>query len=180
MSKFLNVAALGLILSTGAAQAEPLGLGRPATEAEIAAWDIDIRPDGPALATLERWYRNAARMLAAVRTAVPEAAEIRIWPHHFDIATLATFDGPDVDPEAARSLGFGLSPGDDVIPEPYWYLLPWPVPPEDRLERLAVGSWQTQRFVGATLTGAHDERTVARFFESAADISRRAIGIDPK
>jgi cytochrome c len=49
MSKFLNVAALGLILSTGVAQAEPLGLGRPATEAEIAAWDIDIRPDGAGL-----------------------------------------------------------------------------------------------------------------------------------
>ncbi len=29
--------------------AEPLGLGRPATEAEIAAWNIDVRPDGQGL-----------------------------------------------------------------------------------------------------------------------------------
>ncbi len=29
--------------------AQPLGLGRPATEAEIAAWDIDVRPDGQGL-----------------------------------------------------------------------------------------------------------------------------------
>ncbi|MEM7743280.1 MAG: cytochrome c [Pseudomonadota bacterium] len=31
------------------ASAETLGLGRPATEAEIKAWDIDIRPDGAGL-----------------------------------------------------------------------------------------------------------------------------------
>lgn len=31
------------------AYAEPLGLGRAATPAEIAAWDIDIRPDGAGL-----------------------------------------------------------------------------------------------------------------------------------
>ncbi len=135
--------------------------------------------DGPALATIERWYRNAARLLAAVRTAVPEAGEVRIWPHHFDIATLATFDRPEIDAEDARSLGFGLSPGDDAIPEPYWYLLPWPVPPKERRAPLAVGTWHTDGFVGAVLTGAHDERTVARFFASAAEVSRRAIGVDP-
>ena len=31
------------------AGAEPLGLGRPASESEIAAWDIDVRPDGVGL-----------------------------------------------------------------------------------------------------------------------------------
>lgn len=47
MWRFLS---LSLILATPvAAAAEPLGLGRPATEDEIAAWDIDIRPDGVGL-----------------------------------------------------------------------------------------------------------------------------------
>lgn len=49
MSRFLKGAALGLILAAGAAEAGPLGLGRTATPAEIAAWDIDIRPDGAGL-----------------------------------------------------------------------------------------------------------------------------------
>jgi len=34
---------------TGTALAEPLGLGRAATPDEVAAWDIDIRPDGAGL-----------------------------------------------------------------------------------------------------------------------------------
>lgn len=46
-----RVAALGLVvgLTAGVALAEPFGLGREATEAEIAAWDIDVRPDGQGL-----------------------------------------------------------------------------------------------------------------------------------
>lgn len=50
MSKFRDAAvAFGLVLSSGAAGAGPLDLGRPAAPAEIAAWDIDIRPDGVGL-----------------------------------------------------------------------------------------------------------------------------------
>lgn len=48
MSKFLN----GLIVATlaaGPAVADGFGLGRPALPEEIAAWDIDIRPDGQGL-----------------------------------------------------------------------------------------------------------------------------------
>jgi len=42
--------ALALILaSAGAACAEPPGLGKPITEADIAAWDISIMPDGAGL-----------------------------------------------------------------------------------------------------------------------------------
>lgn len=51
MLKFLRIAlfvAAGATL-TATAVAGPLGLGRPADPAEIAAWDIDIRPDGAGL-----------------------------------------------------------------------------------------------------------------------------------
>lgn len=50
MSKYLKltVAALALAAASPAA-AEKLGLGRAATDAEIAAWDIDIHPDGSGL-----------------------------------------------------------------------------------------------------------------------------------
>ena len=40
---------LGFALVAGPAFAGKLGLGREATPAEIAAWDIDVRPDGQGL-----------------------------------------------------------------------------------------------------------------------------------
>ncbi|UIJ73164.1 c-type cytochrome [Aurantimonas sp. HBX-1] len=59
MSKFPEALFLAALIATGAAALAPvaaeepsggkLGLGRAATEAEIAAWDIDVRPDGQGL-----------------------------------------------------------------------------------------------------------------------------------
>ena len=43
------VLAICLMLATGTATAGELGLGRLATPGEIAAWDIDVRPDGQGL-----------------------------------------------------------------------------------------------------------------------------------
>ncbi|MEM9523181.1 MAG: c-type cytochrome [Pseudomonadota bacterium] len=48
MSKFLELTAIAC-LAAMPAFAEGFGLGRPATSDEIAAWDIDIRPDGAGL-----------------------------------------------------------------------------------------------------------------------------------
>ncbi|KPP84722.1 MAG: cytochrome c [Rhodobacteraceae bacterium HLUCCO07] len=52
MSKFLNVLTASAVAASVLAtpvMAEKLGLGRPASDDEIAAWDIDIRPDGQGL-----------------------------------------------------------------------------------------------------------------------------------
>ncbi|WP_282608562.1 c-type cytochrome [Pelagibius sp. Alg239-R121] len=52
MLRSVKILAVALILSAPvalSAQAESLGLGRPATAEEIAAWDIDVRPDGQGL-----------------------------------------------------------------------------------------------------------------------------------
>lgn len=51
MSKFLKASIAALLLSslTLPAFAEGLGLGRVASDDEIAAWDIDVRPDGMGL-----------------------------------------------------------------------------------------------------------------------------------
>lgn len=48
MSKFLNLTA-ALIVAAAPAYATGFDLGRPATAEEIAAWDIDVRPDGMGL-----------------------------------------------------------------------------------------------------------------------------------
>jgi cytochrome c len=51
MSKFLELALVAVFVATplAAAGAGKLGLGREATPAEIAGWDIDVRPDGHGL-----------------------------------------------------------------------------------------------------------------------------------
>lgn len=48
MSKFLKACA-GALLVASPALADGYGLGRPALTEEIAAWDIDVRPDGAGL-----------------------------------------------------------------------------------------------------------------------------------
>ncbi len=48
MSKFLKVAAALTVLATPA-MAEPFGLGRTALPEEIAAWNLDVSPDGTGL-----------------------------------------------------------------------------------------------------------------------------------
>lgn len=49
MSKFLKVAALSLCVASPAFADEKFGLGRTALPEEIAAWDVDVRPDGQGL-----------------------------------------------------------------------------------------------------------------------------------
>jgi len=49
MLKFLSVLATGTLLLTSAATAGSLNIGRAATPAEVAAWNIDVRPDGQGL-----------------------------------------------------------------------------------------------------------------------------------
>ncbi len=48
MSKFLNLTLAAALLATPAF-AEKLGLGRPALPEEVAAWNLDVRPDGMGL-----------------------------------------------------------------------------------------------------------------------------------
>ena len=44
MFRFINALA-GMVLATVASASQFPGVGRPATPAEIKAWDIDVRPD---------------------------------------------------------------------------------------------------------------------------------------
>jgi cytochrome c len=49
MSRFPELLAAALLVATPVLAGDGLGLGRPATQEEIAAWDIDVRPDGAGL-----------------------------------------------------------------------------------------------------------------------------------
>jgi len=106
-----------------------------------------------AFAELGRWYANADMVLRKLQQA-EGGSPVRCWPHHFDIATLIALSA-DSAPEAARSIGVGMTPGDAYYAEPYWYVTPWPYPAEPRLPPLAGdGSWHREQWLGAVLPGS--------------------------
>jgi hypothetical protein len=99
-------------------------------------------------AELAIWYGNAAAILGELRSRIG-GSEVACWPHHFDIATLATV-------RPGRTVGSGLSPGSEMYPEPYFYVNAYPIPANtNSLPRLAGdGSWNTQEWFGAVLPGS--------------------------
>ena len=62
----VNFPALGLALClvAGAALADGPGLGKPLNEADIAAWDISIQPDGKGLPPGDGTAAQGARIFA--------------------------------------------------------------------------------------------------------------------
>jgi hypothetical protein len=56
--------------------------------------------------------------------AIAEASEVRCWPHHFDLGSLIVVE-TSADGELTKSIGIGLSPGDEAHAEPYFYVSPF-------------------------------------------------------
>ena len=108
--------------------------------------------DTKALQTVSAWFNNAAIAIAAAvakyRHVTPGPAPVSCWPHHFDIASLIGFESGD--PETAKSVGVGLSPGDESYAQPYFYTNPWPANADmDFPELMAPGHWHTDGFISA-------------------------------
>lgn len=102
---------------------------------------------------LVRWFANADVALGEIARANEGSSEPRTWPHHFDTGLLINFE-PDRDPEQARSIGVGLSPGDEQMPQPYFYVIPYPLRRADDLPPMPGGGrWEREAFFGAVLTG---------------------------
>ena len=62
--RFSCAVAVALACAASAAFAQAPGLGKPATEADIAAWDISIMPDGTGLPAGSGTAREGARVFA--------------------------------------------------------------------------------------------------------------------
>jgi hypothetical protein len=115
---------------------------------------FDANSHAQTLEELARYYGNAAFCLEDV------SSPVRCWPHHFDIAA------PIVRGE--HSIGVGMSPGDAIYAQPYFYVTPWPAP--DELPTLhSLGHWHTKDWTGAVLTasqivGDDSQETLVRAF----------------
>ena len=142
-----SVPAAPLALPTHALPAHPVGKGEPFTASSSGA-------GAPALVELTKWFANADRVLRGLKRKVNHASMPRLWPHHFDLAVQIQLDWLKQG-EDARSIGVGLSPGDDSYPEPYWYVTPWPHPEGTELRALeGGGEWHTDGWTGAVLRAA--------------------------
>jgi len=130
-------------------------------------------------AELARWFGDAALVLDELAREELAGVELRGWPHHFDLAALHVLD-EDADPEQARSLGAGFSPGDQTLAAPYFYVTPWPRPDAGALPALDEGAcWHTEGFTSAVLdagpiVAAGDAAAQERFVRDALREAVRA------
>jgi hypothetical protein len=134
---------------------------------------------------LARWFAAAADVLEPaceqLTGEVHTVSPLRCWPHHFDIAMLASLEAGD--PETAPAIGIGLSPGDGYYPQPYFYINPWPSISADTLPTLgAPGCWHTQDFVGIVATAGDilksgaGQAEMVKFLDHAIATSRELLG----
>ena len=104
-------------------------------------------PQHDDLDSIASQYSNANAILQRYRANHPGASEVRLWPHHFDIATLIPLGGD-------RTIGAGYVAGDTQYPQPYWYVTPYPYPSDRSMYRaLSRGFWNTEGWFGAVLFG---------------------------
>ncbi len=98
-------------------------------------------------------YHNTQEVLSSLSQSYHPVEPIRCWPHHFDLATRLILQAHD-NPEEETSIGFGFSPGDEGINQPYFYVNCWPYPQlnSDALPDLGpYGQWNLQGWIGTTL-----------------------------
>lgn len=105
--------------------------------------DSSLEVDPEVAFWLGAWFQLGERVLErlAADGASVDASEPTLWPEHLDIAI-------EVLPEDRRA-SYGLSPGDDGVPEPYAYVAVWY---PDRVGGLDDPLWNGGSFPGALLT----------------------------
>lgn len=138
---------------------------------------------GRELGELARWFGGADDALDEFsgKIAGLRASPVLCWPHHFDIATLVNLE--EGHPANARSIGVGVSPGDEYYAQPYVYVSPWPRFDGDKLPDAPLpGHWHTEGFFGAVATGddilamKDRGRGLLAFINAAFDIGRTKLG----
>ena len=146
-----------------------------------AAFDMDRPAAYPELA---RWLANGNLALNELSSSDEGWAEVRCWPHHFDLGTLISLESSG-DASNGRSIGVGMSLGDTWYPEPYFYVNPYGLAdlPSDRPSLESGGEWHVEGWFGAVLTatsiveqlGGSQEAAVMSFLRGAVDAVRNLL-----
>jgi hypothetical protein len=117
------------------AEADLIGLESAGIEAGEG-----LAVDPAAADALADWFAYGTVVLAALLDGHSDLdpEPIRLWPEHFDVATVLG------DEAAGTRANYGASPGDDEHPEPYLYVGPWQQQPAGEI-------WNATAFEGAEL-----------------------------
>ncbi|MEM8887580.1 MAG: hypothetical protein AAGD28_06300 [Bacteroidota bacterium] len=129
-----------------------------------------------AFETMGAYFSNTNALLAEILADSTEASEIRCWPHHFDIASL-------LDLGEGKSIGVGMSPGDNSSALPYFYVNMWPYPDTEKvsLPGLSSGKWNTEGWVGTLLNaeafaGNPEQKEITKtFIQESVSAARELI-----
>jgi len=150
-------------------------------EVEPAAYG---RAEPGARVHLARWFSVADSALESLRIRAgnlrPGPGPVRLWPHHFDIATLIALEEGNA--ETAASIGAGVSMGDGYYNQPYAYISPWPKPDAAKLPPAPrPGHWHTRDFTSLVASaddllsaGALDD-VLGEFLAEACDVARSVL-----
>ncbi len=117
------------------------------TEIVITAGSDEVRTptavEASVGAAVADWFALGTVALAGLIDAGADLdpEPIRLWPEHFDVATVLG------DEAAGTRANFGASPGDELHPEPYLYVGPWVERPQSEI-------WNATGFHGAELSYA--------------------------
>lgn len=147
-----------------------------------AAFDLSGLAD--AEVEVAKWLANAHALLERFVREDSAASEVRLWPHHFDVASLITLV-PHEDAEKAKSINVGVSLGDSSHAQPYLYVSPWPYPASrSEAPPLVYGQWHDDGFFGAVLTakelvagGESQSQRAEQFLAQANNLCRTMIGV---
>jgi hypothetical protein len=151
----LGAAASFLDVPVGA----PTDVYQPVTDADPER-SLGVDPD--AAAAIGQWFtfgRDVLAELAASADPEDEPTEIQLWPEHFDLAL-------SIGPEGAR-VNVGASPGDGDHDEPYLYVGPWDLRPDDGWNE----SWGASLGYAAIRAGADP----LEFVTQARDRTQRTV-----
>jgi hypothetical protein len=163
---------------------DAVGLNRPGYDMPshaIASGSRFGKSSPAARAEIAGWFHDANLVMRDLRAKTPGATLPRVWPHHFDMGMLVSLEEHGHAQEG-RSIGIGLSPGDDHYAEPYWYVNPYPVPASE-LPEPARGGWTDKGWTGVVLGAADvldagDQEAVSReFVDEAVGICRDLLGV---
>jgi hypothetical protein len=119
-----------------------------------------IEVEAAVVSAIATWFALGTAALATLVERHPELdpEPIRLWPEHFDVATVLGSES------GGSRANYGASPGDDDHPEPYLYVGPWQ---EQQGEVWNATSFHGAELGHAELLRAPDqlERATAFFLE---------------
>jgi len=129
---------------------------------------------GRAAVELSKYYHNAYVILRQIKQEYESDGEIVIWPRRFDMAMSITLKDTG-DPETDTVITFGMSPGDESFPNPYFYISTKPFVDTALCSKLPDNAlWVSEEWTGAVLLSKQlfegdQELKVKTFFKESAD-----------